>query len=418
MNAWLFTVTTPARSLRWPRSSVLLAIGMVVVAANLRPAAAGVGPLIDRIQSDTGLSNAGADVLVALPVFCFGALAPLAPALARRFGSRTAIAGALVLLLVGLLVRLLPGLAFLFVGTAIAGTAIAIGNVLLPVLVRGNFPDRVGLLTGMYSTTLIGFAALAAGVSVPVADAFGGGWRPGLAIWAVPAAVALVVWAPQLRRRRDGSAPPADEVAGARSLLHDRVAWAVTMFFAIQSAGFYATLAWLPSVFHSHGASSSKAGLLLSIALVVGLIPALTVPTMAARASDQRAFVFGFVACIAAGWIGVIVAPMSLPYLWVVLLGFGQNAAFPLALTLIVLRGGTVTSTAGLSTLVQTVGYMIAAVAPLAIGAVHDVSGSWTPALFVLLALLVPQLFVGLAAARDRTVSPAGATGAPALDRA
>ena len=159
---------------------MLLAIGMVVVAANLRPAAAGVGPLIDRIQSDTGLSNAGADVLVALPVFCFGALAPLALALARRFGSRTAIAGALVLLLVGLLVRLLPGLAFLFVGTAIAGTAIAVANVLLPVLVRSNFPDRVGLLTGMYSTTLIGFAALAAGVSVPVADAFGGGWRPGL----------------------------------------------------------------------------------------------------------------------------------------------------------------------------------------------------------------------------------------------
>lgn len=316
------------------------------------------------------------------------------------------------------MVRLLPGIAFLFVGTVIAGTAIAVGNVLLPVLVRGNFPDRVGLLTGMYSTTLIGFAALAAGVSVPVADAFGGGWRPGLAIWAVPAAVALLVWAPQLRRRRDGSAPPPDEVAGARSLLHDRVAWAVTMFFAIQSAGFYATLAWLPSVFHSHGASSSKAGLLLSIALVVGLIPALTVPTFAARARDQRMFVCGFVACIAAGWIGVIVAPMSVPYLWVVLLGFGQNAAFPLALTLIVLRGGTVTSTAGLSTLVQTVGYLIAAVAPLAIGAVHDITGSWTPALFVLLALLVPQLLVGLAAARDRTVAPVGAGGVPALDRA
>ena len=398
---------------------MLLAIGMVLVAANLRPAAAGIGPLIDRIQSDTGLSNAGADVLVALPVFCFGALAPLASAVARRFGSRTAIAGALVLLLLGLLVRLLPGLAFLFVGTAIAGTAIAVANVLLPVLVRGNFPDRVGLLTGMYSTTLIGFAALAAGVSVPVADAFGGGWRPGLAIWAIPAAVALVVWAPQLRRRGPtvGASPP-DEIAGARSLLHDRVAWAVTMFFAIQSAGFYATLAWLPSVFESHGSSSAHAGLLLSIALVVGLIPALTVPTMAARASDQRAFVFGFVACIAAGWIGVIVAPMSVPYLWVVLLGFGQNAAFPLALTLIVLRAGTVTSTAGLSTLVQTVGYLIAAVAPLAIGAVHDITGSWTPALFVLLALLVPQLVVGIAAARDRTVSPAGATGAPALDRA
>ena len=397
---------------------MLLAIAMVLVAANLRPAAAGIGPLIDRIQSDTGLSDAGADVLVALPVLCFGALAPLAPALVRRFGARPAIAGALAVLLLGLLVRLLPGLGFLFVGTAIAGTAIAVGNVLLPVLVRGNFPDRVGLVTGMYSTALIGFAALAAGVSVPVANAFGGGWRPGLAVWAIPAAIAFVVWAPQLTRRRDMGASPADQVAGARSLLHDKVAWAVTMFFAIQSAGFYATLAWLPSVFHSHGASNSKAGLLLSIALIAGLIPALAVPTFAARTHDQRAFVCVFVAIIATGWIGVIVAPMSVPYLWVVLLGFGQNAAFPLALTLIVLRGGTVTSTAGLSTLVQTVGYLIAAMAPFAIGAVHDVTGSWTPALFVLLALLVPQLIVGLAAARDRVVVPAGAPRVPALDRA
>ena len=391
----------------WPRSSVLLAIGMVVVAANLRPAAAGIGPLIDRIQSDTGLSNAGADILVALPVFCFGALAPLAPVLARRFGARPAIGGAMALLLAGLLVRLLPGIAFLFVGTAIAGTAIAIGNVLLPVLVRGNFPERVGLVTGMYSTTLIGFAALAAGVSVPVADAFGGGWRPGLAIWAVPAVIALLVWSPQLARRQTAGDAPGDQVAGARSLLRDKVAWAVTLFFAIQSAGFYATLAWLPSVFHSHGASSSRAGLLLSIALVVGLIPALTVPTMAARAHDQVAFVWAFVTCIAAGWIGVIVAPMWAPYLWVVLLGLGQNAAFPLALTLIVLRGGTVTSTSALSTLVQTVGYLVASVGPLAISAVHGITGSWTPALFVLLALLVPQLIAGLAAARDRTVVPA-----------
>jgi MFS transporter, CP family, cyanate transporter len=255
-------------------------------------------------------------------------------------------------------------------------------------------------------------------VSVPVSDAFGGGWRPGLAVWAIPAAVALLVWAPGLARRQPVGGASGDQVAGARSLLHDKVAWSVTLFFAIQSAGFYATLAWLPSVFHSHGASTAHAGLLLSIALVVGLIPALTVPTLAARAHDQRPFVWAFVACIALGWIGVIVAPMSVPYLWVVLLGFGQNAAFPLALTLIVLRGGTVTNTAGLSTLVQTVGYLIAAMAPLAIGAVHDITGSWTPALFVLLALLAPQLIAGLAAARDRLVTPAGAGGVPALDRA
>jgi CP family cyanate transporter-like MFS transporter len=385
---------------------VLLAIGMVLLAANLRPAAAAVGPLLSRIQADTGLSSTGAGVLTTLPVLCFGALAPLAPALVRRLGERATAAVALAVLLFGLLVRLIPGLGFLFFGTAVAGAAIAVGNVLLPILVRGNFPARVGLLTGMYTTALIGFAALAAGISVPVADAFGGGWRPGLAIWAIPAAIALAVWAPQLRRRRVAGGPAGERVAGARALLRDRVAWSVTLFFAVQSAGFYATLAWLPSVFHSHGISTARAGLLLSISLVVGLIPALTVPSLAARAHDQRGFVIAFVSCIATGWLGLILAPTAAPYLWAALLGFGQNAAFPLALTLIVLRGGTVTSTAALSTLVQTVGYLCAALGPLAIGAIHDITGSWTPALIVLMALLLPQMALGLAAARNRTVAP------------
>jgi MFS transporter, CP family, cyanate transporter len=386
---------------------VLLAVGMVLLATNLRPAAAAVGPLLDRIRADTGLSGTGAGVLTTLPVLCFGAMAPLAPALVRRLGEPGTAAVALGVLVFGLLVRLVPGLGFLFFGTAVAGTAIAVGNVLLPILVRRNFADRVGLITGMYTTALVGFAALSAGISVPVADAFGGGWRPGLAIWAIPAAVALLVWAPQVRHRRQdaGGSRSGDQVAGARALLHDRVAWSVTLFFAVQSAGFYATLAWLPSVFHSHGIGTARAGLLLSLSLVVGLIPALTVPSFATRAADQRMFVVAFVSCIALGWLGVILAPTAAPYLWVVLLGFGQNAIFPLALTLIVLRGGTITSTAALSTLVQTVGYTVAAVGPLAIGAVHDITGSWTPALIVLLSLLVPQTVLGLAAARNRTVA-------------
>jgi MFS transporter, CP family, cyanate transporter len=385
---------------------VLLAAAMVLLAANLRPAAAAVGPLLDRIKSDTGLSGTGAGVLTTLPVLCFGALAPLSPVLTKRLGERTTSALALLVLLIGTLVRLVPGLGFLFLGTALACSAIAVGNVLLPVLVRGNFPDRVGLLTGMYTTALIGSAALAAGITVPVSDALGGGWRAGLAIWAAPAAVALAVWAPQLARRRVTRPGPGAPTVNIRALLRDPVAWAVTLFFAIQSAGFYSTLAWLPSVFHSHGESTSFSGFLLSLSLLVGLIPALTVPSLAARSRDQRPFMLACMGCIAAGWVGVLLAPTSAPYLWVVLLGIGQNAAFPLALTLIVLRGGPVASTAALSTMVQTIGYLLAAGGPLAIGVVHDVSGSWTPALIVLLALLVPQTIIGLEAARNRTVAP------------
>jgi MFS transporter, CP family, cyanate transporter len=387
------------------RSFVLLGAAMLLLAMNLRPAAAAVGPLIHRIRQDTGLSATGAGVLVTLPVLCFGALAPLAPALARRLGARTTITGALAMLLVGLLLRLVPGTGSLFIGTALAGAAIAVGNVLLPVLVRRDFAGRAGLMTGLYTTALIGFAALAAGASVPLANAFGGGWRGGLGIWAVPAGLALLAWSTQLRRREAESERAGVQISGARPLLKDRLAWVLTLFFALQSASFYATLAWLPSIFQSHGASEAKAGLLLSLSMVVGLAAALTVPSIATRARDQRGLAVLFTAITALGWLGILIAPMSAPYLWAAVLGFGQNALFPLALTLIVLRGGTVSTTASLSTLVQTVGYLIAAVAPLGIGAIHDLTGSWTPPLIVLLALLLPQAFAGLTAGRNRQVS-------------
>jgi MFS transporter, CP family, cyanate transporter len=380
---------------------------MVLVAANLRPAAASVGPLLNDIRNDTGLSATGAGLLATLPVLCFGALAPLVPALARRFGSGLAIAGALAALVLGLLGRVLPGIAFLFLGTFVAGAAVAVGNVLLPVIVRRSFAERTGFMTGLYTTALIGFAALAAGVTVPVTNWLGGGWQTGLAIWAVPAMLALIVWLLQFGDRRGEKESAREQIGGARPLIRSRLAWALTLFFAIQSAGFYAALAWLPSIFKSHGASDSEAGLLLSLSIVVGIAAAPTVPAIAVRMREQRALVVVFAVCTAVGWVGILAAPMSAPYLWAVLLGIGQNATFPLALTLIVLRGGTVASTAALSTLVQTVGYLLAAVAPLGIGALHDLSGSWTVPLIVLIGLNAPQALVGVAAARNRTVSPA-----------
>lgn len=395
-----------------PRSSdAILIAGVVLVAINLRPAAASIGPLIGRIERDTGLSSGWASALTTLPVLCFGALAPLAPILAKRFGVRSAIAGAMVVLLAGIAMRLLPGIAFLFIGTALAGSAIAIGNVLVPVLVRRDFSGRTATVMALYSTALIGFAALAAGVSVPIADAFGGGWKGGLGIWAVPAAVAALAWAPWLVRR-DGTATRARPGADKRgrvavtALLRRPLAWQVTLFFAVQSGGFYATLAWLPSIYESHGVSQAHAGLLLSLTMVVGLITALTIPGLAGRFVDQRPLVIGCCALTAGGLAGVLLAPMSAPYVWTVLLGLGQNAAFPLSLMLIVMRAGDVPYTEALSTMTQSIGYMLGAFAPLAVGAIHGAAHSWTPSLILLLALVVPELVLGLAAARDRVLAP------------
>jgi CP family cyanate transporter-like MFS transporter len=390
---------------------------MVLLALNLRPAAAAVGPLIARIRADTGLSSLGAGLLTALPVLCFGAMAPLAPMLARRFGTSRTLFGALIALVAGLLIRWLPGLALLFVGTAMAGAAIAVGNVLLPVLVRRNFSERTGLITSLYSTAMIAAAALAAAIAVPLANALGGGWRGGLGIWAAPALIALLVWLWVLVREAPAPEAPSDRITGAGPLLHDPLAWALTLFFALQSAGFYSTLAWLPSLFHSHGASEAEAGALLGVSLVVGIGTSLTVPGLAARAHDQRALVLVFTSCAALGWIGILLAPMAAPYVWVVLLGLGQQALFPLALTMIVLRGGTVTSTAGLSTLVQAIGYSLAAFAPLGVGALHGATGSWTVPAILLLSLLLPQAMTGAIAGRRGHVAPREpAGGRSALD--
>jgi CP family cyanate transporter-like MFS transporter len=264
----------------------------------------------------------------------------------------------------------------------------------------------------LYSTALIGFAALAAGVSVPVADALGGGWRAGLGVWVIPAAVAALAWSPWLLRRdhpspgTSGAASAARARVPVRTLLRRPLAWQVTLFFALQSGGFYATLAWLPSIYESHGASQTHAGLLLSLTMVVGLLTAITLPGLAGRFADQRPLMIGCCTLTAAGLIGVLLAPMSAPYLWVVLLGLGQNAAFPLALLLIVGRAGDVPHTEALSTMTQSIGYVLGAFAPLAVGAIHGATGSWTPSLILLLAMVVPELVIGLAAARDRQLAP------------
>jgi CP family cyanate transporter-like MFS transporter len=400
---------------RAQRAPVAIALGFAVMllAINLRPAVASVGPLLHRIEAGEGLSNAGVTALTTLPVLCFGLFAPASPLLARRLGIHAAAAASSSLLLVGLLIRLVTGVGFLFLGTALAGSAIAVSNVLMPVMVRRDFTAHAGTAMSIFTAGLIGFAALAAGVTVPVADALGGGWRPGLAIWALPAAVAMLIWLPVLIRRRSPAATDAPPPAPAeprprdlRRLLRNPLAWQVTLFFAVQSGGFYATLSWLPSIFRSHGYSDAHAGALLSVSLIVGIFTGLTVPSVAGRLRDQRSLVIAACLLSALGWIGILAAPTSAAYLWVVILGLGQQASFPLILMLIVLRGGSVRTTQALSAMAQSVGYGLAALAPLAVGAIHGLTDSWTPVEMLLLLMVIPQLLLGLGAGRPRQISP------------
>jgi MFS transporter, CP family, cyanate transporter len=296
-------------------------------------------------------------------------------------------------------VRVLDGPALLFAGTVVVGGSIAIGNVLLPPLIKRDFPDRSGLMMGVYTMAVSGAAAVAAGLAVPLADA-GLGWRGALGAWALPAAVAALAWLPRMRGH---TRPPATPRSG-RSLLRDPLAWQITVFFGLQSLSFYAVLAWLPSMYRDFGASPAVAGFLLSVSGLVQIPVSLVVPTLANRAAHQIGYAAVGTASIGAGLAGVLLAPMAAPYLWVGLIGAGQGACFALGLNLFVLRTQRVADTARVSAMAQSIGYTLCAAGPLLVGLLHDATGSWTVPLVLLLALLVPQLACGALAGRARTI--------------
>jgi MFS transporter, CP family, cyanate transporter len=387
----------PARA--HPRQLALIAGAIVFTALNLRTAVASVPPLLDELRDDVPLSAAGAGVLTTLPVVCMSVGSPLAPRLASRIGTEAAVVALGLTMVAGIALRLVPGVGPLFAGTIVAGLGIALGNVLVPSLIKRDFPAQVGLMTGGYTMAISASGALAAGLTVPVEDAIGHGWRPALAVWAIPALVAATIWVPWIARSRaaaTGTPLP--------SLWRDRLAWQVTAFMGLQSLLFYTCLSWLPALLRAEGIERGAAGALLSVMLLTAIPTCLLVPVLASRARDQRATIAVTIAVYAAGLTGLLVAPDTAPALWATLLGFAQGSMLALIFLLFGLRAPDQEHAAQLSAMAQTVGYALAAAGPLLIGVLRDATGDWTAPIAVLLAVLVPLLVVGMAAGRARQV--------------
>lgn len=394
----------PAPSLHPAPAPLALGLLIGLVAANLRPLLASVGPMLPDLRADLALSGTAVAVMAGLGVFCLGILAPVAPRPARRWGMDRVLSGSLLALFVGLLVRASGGTFALFAGTVLACAGVAVANVLLPAVIKRDFPAHAGPAMGVYTMALSGSAAVAAASTAPLAELLGLGWRGGLGVWALPAAVALLAWVFGTRGSGD---VPVQPLPG-RSVLRDALAWQITAFFGLVGLGFHALLVWLPSVYRSQGLSAQDAGLLLSVLVLVQAPVALVVPRFAVRARNQQRQVVLATALTGIGLAGILLTPMVAPYLWVLVLGLGQGANFSLSLTMFVLRTGSSSDTARVSALAQTAGYLIAALGPLLLGALYDITASWTPALLLLLAVLVPQLTAGLLAGRDRQVRTSG----------
>lgn len=386
------------------RQRWLLLAGIALVALNLRPGIASVGPLVADIRAETGLSNAALGFITTLPLLSFGCLSIVAVGVGRRIGMDRAVGLAVVLIGLGTVLRGAMPTAALYAGTALLGVGVALGNVLLPALAKRHFAHRTGLITSLYSTIIGLGATAAAGLSVPIAAQIG--WRGALAVWVVPAVVALLVWLPQLRAAPAG--PEATSRVPFAALGRSRLAWQVALFMGLQSLTYYVLVAWLPDLLQSRGVSEATAGGLLALSQALGMVGSALVPVWAGAARDQRPIIWVLVLLEAVGLLGLALSGPPLAWLWVSLVGLVLGGTFGLSLTLLVLRSGNAETTARLSGMAQSVGYLIAATGPPVFGWLHDVTNGWRVPLGFLMVVLLGKLVSGLPAGRPGTVLAGG----------
>lgn len=376
---------------------LLLGVSLVLIAFNLRPVFSSISALLPEIVGSTGMSSFAAGVLTTLPVICLGLFAPFAPRLAQRVGAERTLLLVMVLLTLGTLLRGFGSVPLLFVGTTLAGACIALGNVLLPGVVKRDFPKSAAIMTGLYTMALCGGAAAAAGLTIPVKNWLGGSWTLALAFWAVPAALVVLLWLPQALRAKKQVSHAGFTVKG---LWRDRVAWQVTLFMGLQSALAYSVFGWMAPILRERGMTGIAAGGIVSFSIMSQVVSSLIAPTIAMRFSSQS--IINVALCVLAviGLVGILYAPLGSVWFWGIIQGIGQGGLIAAAMTVIVLRSPDSHIAAHLSGMAQCIGYLLAAVGPLLVGFIHSLTGSFGASGILFVALGAGAAFFGWGAGR------------------
>lgn len=389
--------TLPSSSQRW-----LLIVGILLIASTLRVTFTGAAPLLDAIRADYGLTTAQTGLLTTLPLLAFGLVSPLAAGIARRLGMERSLFIAMLLICAGIAIRSLPSVLLMFVGTAVIGCGIALGNVLLPGLIKRDFSSHVAKFTGAYSVTMGAAAALGSALVVPIAIS-GYGWRGALlALMAFPL-LALLLWLPQWRAKQSATISGSG-AAHNRGIWRSALAWQVTLFLGLNSLVYYVIIGWLPAILISQGYSEAQAGSLHGLLQLATAAPGIAIPLILHRLKDQRGIAILAALMCAVSVLGFILLPAQ-AVVWTLIYGFGSGATMILGLTFIGLRACSAHQAAALSGMAQTVGYLLAACGPPLMGKIHDASGSWHISLICVAVMsLVMAVFGGLAG-RDREIN-------------
>ncbi|MFB4287549.1 CynX/NimT family MFS transporter [Nonomuraea sp. ATR24] len=381
-------------SLAW-----LLVLGIVLAALNLRTAVTSVGPLLDQLAAGLGMTSVGTGLLTTLPVLAFATVGAITPTLAHRVGQHRLLLLALVTLGAGMLVRALVDSAPVFLlSSAVALSGGAVGNVLIPSLIKRHFPARTGVMTTVYTTALATGTMLAAAATVPIERA-SGDWHVALGVWAAFAAIAAVPWLALLRSEPERAKARAG--AGMRSLARSKLAWTVAVYFGTQSMIAYIMFGWLATILTDSGYTTAQAGMVLGVFTALNIPVSILIPVVASRFRDQRPIVVGLVVAYVIGFFGLWFAPASTAPVWVVFVAIGMGS-FPLALTMLALRTRTPEATGALSAFGQSVGYLISGAGPLLVGVLREAGGGWALPYTMMLAVIVVQLVSGLYAGRNR----------------
>jgi len=384
---------------------ILLISGIVLVAFNLRPAITSVGPLVGIIQEDVGLAHWSAGLLMSIPLISFAVMSSLVPRIAARLSNEKTLLLGLVILLVGICIRSISMTLFIFVGTLLIGVGIAIGNVLLPVVVKEKFPQKFGLMTSIYSTSMGLFASLASGISIPLAHGLKLGWDGALIVWGIPTIIAIVVWVLLIRLNPAKDNAVKSVRISAKQIWRSPLAWKIALFMGFQSSLFYITMSWLPEILYNYGISRGTAGWLLSFTQIVGVPVSFLVPILAGRLRSQVWIAFALGMCSIVGYGGLWMgSSYPIMILSIILIGIALGGNFPLALSYIGIRARNGNQAAELSGMAQSTGYMLAAVGPILIGYLYDMTQVWTIPLITLIVISGVVTTFGMLSGRDKYV--------------